>query len=320
MPLPVKDETELLALLPAHYRPVAKRQLAASQGEVHLSGVGKMGREELIAKIKQLGETIRRRKRHIAGEQCQLTADKWEQGEALAELKKPCVKKGDWIKALQTVHETYQRADENIKIYHCFKSKEAAAKVNVRRALKLIRKGEDPEDDQFITPDWLYQRLHNAYHFTLDAAANADNAKCSIFITPEDDARKQNWRKWSKGGAAFCNPPFAIIEDFVRKAHKEAQREIVVAVIIPIWHSKDWFKDIVLRYGEIRFIGKRTDYKGSGPKAGTNAGSGFGGPAILETLVVIFRKGQRATLGESIVKSSKEEQGNAEPRRLRKPK
>jgi phage N-6-adenine-methyltransferase len=154
----------------------------------------------------------------------------------------------------------------------------------------------------------------------LDAAANADNAKCPVFISPEDDARKQNWGKWSKGGAAFCNPPFAIVEEFVRKAHKEAQKGIVVAVIIPIWHSKDWFKEIALQFGEIRFIGKRTDYKGSGPKAGTNAGSGFGGPAILETLIVVFRKGQRAFLGESIVKSSTEELRNTEPRHLRKPK
>ena len=31
MPLQLKDESELLAILPAHYRPVARKQLAASQ-------------------------------------------------------------------------------------------------------------------------------------------------------------------------------------------------------------------------------------------------------------------------------------------------
>jgi phage N-6-adenine-methyltransferase len=264
-----------------------------------------MGREELIDRAKQIGLRIRRRQKHIGEEQCELTADKWEHGEFLAELKKRCKRKGDWAKELKAVHETYQRADENIKIHNIFASKEAAGKVNVRRALKMIRKGENPEDDQFVTPAWLYERLLDTYHFTLDAAACADNAKCPNFISPEQDAFKQDWPKLSKGGAVFCNGSFAIIERFVRMGHHEAQSGIVVVMIIPIWHSQDWFKEVVLQFGEIRFIGRKTSYKGSGVKKGVVAGNGIGGANMMETLVVVFRKGQRAFLGEPVIKSSR---------------
>ncbi len=102
--------------------------------------VGKM--EGLIDEAKQLRAEIVRRERAIKAEQKYLTADKWRYGQVLAAIKVEAKKhKGDWEKALTAIGETYQRADENIKIAAYFTSAEEAGKCPVRRAIKLICKG-----------------------------------------------------------------------------------------------------------------------------------------------------------------------------------
>ena len=272
--------------------------------------VGKM--EGLIAEAKQLRATVNRREKNIRQEQKYLTADKWRYGQILAEIKSCCKRKGEWKNALKAIGETYQRADENIKIACYFKTEKDAGKVLVRRALKLIRKNRNPEDDDFVTPDWLFQRLHKRYDFTLDAAATKQNTKCRIYITAETDALKQDWRKWSKGGAVFCNPSFLIAKDFVTKAWQEAQKGIVVVMIVPLYQSQDWFKDYVLTYGEVRFIGKKATYQGGGSREGVAAGMGTGGANSMETLVIVFRKDQKAFLGDVVVKSYREEERHPE--------
>lgn len=40
---------------------------------------------------------------------------------------------------------------------------------------------------EWSTPQDFFDRLDWKYHFTLDAAATAENAKCAKFFTAEDD-------------------------------------------------------------------------------------------------------------------------------------
>jgi phage N-6-adenine-methyltransferase len=267
-----------------------------------------LGTTYLIEEAKRLRAIIRQREKTINAEQRYLTADKWLYGQILSRIKATC-KHGDWEPALKAIGENYQRADEAIKIGEHFKNEVEAGKCPVRKALKLIRKRTTPAEDTYATPDWLYGRLDNTYHFGLDAAACADNAKCSQFISPEQDALKQNWRKLSKGRAVFCNPPFCQIEVFVRSGWEQSNKGkgVVVVMIVPIWQSRDWFKEVVLKYGEVRFIGKKVIYQGTGTKAGSVSGWAHGSPAIMETLVAVFRKGQKALLGAPVVGSSRQD-------------
>ena len=77
-----------------------------------------------------------------------LTADKWRYGSILVAIKDQCKHKGDWKKALTAIGETYQRADENIKIAAFFASAEEAGKCPVRQAIHLIcNGGKGNEDD-----------------------------------------------------------------------------------------------------------------------------------------------------------------------------
>ena len=50
---------------------------------------------------------------------------------------------------------------------------------------------------EWSTPQELFDGLNAVYHFTLDAAATAENAKCKRFFTREQDGLSKNW-----GGAA----------------------------------------------------------------------------------------------------------------------
>jgi hypothetical protein len=70
-----------------------------------------------------------------------------------------------------------------------------------------------------LTPEWptpaaVFTALDDRYHFTLDACATPENAKCDRFFTPEQDALKQEWT-----GSVFCNPPYGReIGAWIRKA------------------------------------------------------------------------------------------------------
>lgn len=55
------------------------------------------------------------------------------------------------------------------------------------------------------TPRGFFEELDRESHFVLDAAATAENAKCSRHFTPEEDGLSQSW---DVGGAVFCNPPY----------------------------------------------------------------------------------------------------------------
>lgn len=69
------------------------------------------------------------------------------------------------------------------------------------------------------TPQELFRALDGEFHFGLDAAATADNAKCSRFFSPEEDGLTQSW---DVGAGVFCNPPYGReIWRWVQKAHQE---------------------------------------------------------------------------------------------------
>lgn len=67
-------------------------------------------------------------------------------------------------------------------------------------------------NDEWTTPQKLYDFLNTMYNFTVDAAATVENAKHSNYYTKEDDAlSKTNALSFSN---AFCNPPYSRDKQF----------------------------------------------------------------------------------------------------------
>ena len=99
------------------------------------------------------------------------------------------------------------------------------------------------------TPPEVFDPLHEEFAFTIDAAANAQNALLPRYWTEGDDAPAQSWfeeRVW-------CNPPYGLAQRrFIEKA---ARMEADVAVLLlparpdtTAWH--DW----IFPFAEGRFV------------------------------------------------------------------
>ncbi|MDU6434369.1 MAG: DNA N-6-adenine-methyltransferase [Pantoea sp.] len=79
--------------------------------------------------------------------------------------------------------------------------------------------------DDWRTPFQLLKELDNEFDFTVDAAADADNAVCDRYWDADADALKQTW----KGERVFCNPPFSMTADFLAKAGEADLSIFVIA-------------------------------------------------------------------------------------------
>lgn len=54
--------------------------------------------------------------------------------------------------------------------------------------------------DMWATPQWLFDKLDEEFHFTVDVCAVVENAKCKTFFSPEMDGLSINW---NGGGVLF---------------------------------------------------------------------------------------------------------------------
>lgn len=127
------------------------------------------------------------------------------------------------------------------------------------------------------TPDDLFDPLNSEFHFTLDAAADENNTKTSVFFSAYDNSLQQDWG----AHVIWLNPPYdartSKLSDWVKKAADAAAKGATVVMLIPARTNTNWFHDICLKFGEVRFIRGR-------PKFG-NALHGLPQPLCL----VIFR-------------------------------
>ena len=73
--------------------------------------------------------------------------------------------------------------------------------------------------DLWETPQDLFDKLNEEFHFNLDACAIPENAKCEKFFTLEQDGLKQEWE-----GTVWCNPPYGkTVGEWVAKAYQTSR-------------------------------------------------------------------------------------------------
>jgi site-specific DNA-methyltransferase (adenine-specific) len=112
------------------------------------------------------------------------------------------------------------------------------------------------------TPQDLFDKLNEEFHFTLDPCADALNHKCDKYYTEEQDGLHQDW----SGERVFCNPPYGrSLSKWVEKSYKEVREgkcELVV-MLIPARTDTSWFHDYILRGSVIRFVKGRIKFGGA---------------------------------------------------------
>lgn len=130
------------------------------------------------------------------------------------------------------------------------------------------------------TPELLFRALHQEFDFTLDVAADDDNAHVDRFLDAERDALTVSWA----GERVFCNPPFGRgLDAWVRKAMLEAQEGgALVVMVLPARTGNAWFHRYVLRHAEVRFLKGRLNFQ-----LGKVRGKGSRAP--FDSMIVIYR-------------------------------
>ena len=117
------------------------------------------------------------------------------------------------------------------------------------------------KEEKWATPQDFFDKLNDEFHFTLDAAASPDNAKCANYFTEEQDGLVQSWG----GNTVWCNPPYCRKTGlWVKKAYEEHQRTgCTVVMLLPSRTDVRWFHDYILGKAEIRFIKGRLKFGGN---------------------------------------------------------
>lgn len=131
----------------------------------------------------------------------------------------------------------------------------AAQQAAYRERLHQRRKAAK---DEWETPQDLFDKWHQQYHFTLDVAALPHNAKCDRFYTPREDGLKHPWE-----GVCWLNPPYSKILPWIQKADISAQAGATVACLLPLRPDAQWWQQYVRHYAEAVLLDDRLRFGGA---------------------------------------------------------
>lgn len=111
------------------------------------------------------------------------------------------------------------------------------------------------------TPPELFNSLNEIFNFTVDAAADAGNTKCTKYFSEDNSALTQPW----KGNVVFCNCPYDQQDAFIEKAIYELSTNNVTSVfLIPSrTETKRWQKSVFPFSRYIVFLKGRLKFSGS---------------------------------------------------------
>lgn len=137
--------------------------------------------------------------------------------------------------------------------------------------------------DDWGTDHGVFAKLNDEFHFTLDVNADVTNHKCPLYFTKEQNALIQKWAPHR----CYCNPPFSLNYEFIKKGKEEANRGAFVVFLIPARTNVSWFHEFVWDNKKhqpqvgvtVRFFPGRLPYIGSH------------GEAPFPVMLIVFKPG-----------------------------
>ena len=151
-------------------------------------------------------------------------------------------------------------------------------KPGKKESSHLSETPKEDSDEWRTNPDF-FALLNREFKFNYDFAASEENALAKRFFTKENSALEaENW--FAKGGrkVGFLNPPFSMMNEFLKKANEEAKKfrnSTICFLTRGDSMETKWFRsgmvdedgelvhDIRLYYPRIPFIGSDGKLKGS---------------------------------------------------------
>lgn len=132
------------------------------------------------------------------------------------------------------------------------------------------------KNDDWETPQDLFDSLNEEFHFSLDPCCAHENAKCEKRYTVAENGLTQDW----SGETVFCNPPYGReLPKWIQKCAEESQKkDTLVVMLIPARTDTKAFHEYIYGKAELRFVKGRLKFGGS-----KNA-------APFPSMVVVFNK------------------------------
>jgi len=118
------------------------------------------------------------------------------------------------------------------------------------------------ESCEWSTPQEFFDQQNAIHRFTLDVCASAENTKCPVFYTREQDGLSQPW-----SGRCWCNPPYGkATGKWLAKAERSVrsgEAEVVVCLIFARTDTRWWHT--YAKLAEVEFLQGRLCFNGENP-------------------------------------------------------
>lgn len=114
--------------------------------------------------------------------------------------------------------------------------------------------------DEWSTPDDLWKALDRRHHFGVDLAASANNTKCPVFVSKEQNTLTHDWfALWKMNGTLWLNPPYSKpnLPLFMAKARQLGRDGGDIVCLVPASTSEAWFQDNILRGSDVLLMQPR---------------------------------------------------------------
>lgn len=113
---------------------------------------------------------------------------------------------------------------------------------------------QSEDRDDWATPRSLIARLEKEFgNFDLDVCASDKNRVCEKFFDKATNGLEQDWN----GSQVWCNPPYSQKNEFIEKAHIEAQKGTKIVLLMPSFTETQWFSQMKAKSDWLLFLSGR---------------------------------------------------------------
>lgn len=114
------------------------------------------------------------------------------------------------------------------------------------------------KSDEWETPQDLFNKLNDEFHFELDVCASHSNHKCPLYFTKLDMCLPNAWDNYR----VWCNPPYSDIPFWVKRC---SEHSALAVMLLPARTDTKWFHEYCYNKPnvEIRFIKGRLKFSNS---------------------------------------------------------
>ena len=117
--------------------------------------------------------------------------------------------------------------------------------------LLALEYNKSEERDDWSTPRSLISRLEAVFgRFDLDVCASPKNRVCEKFFDKDQNGLEQDWQ----GSLIWVNPPYSQKNEFIEKAHREAQKGTKIIILFPAFTETKWFSDLKAKSDWLLFL------------------------------------------------------------------